>query len=543
MNPKSRSLKFGFRRALSFGLAGCASALTSYACAQSVWSGYAGNAQHTALSGVASQSLDRIVWQTSVDLNPQFSGNDLLIHYGSPLVTQSNTVLVSVKTGASDGFRVQALNGGNGSLLWKFDSDYSLPTHNWTPSYSPTLTSNGRVYMAGAGGTVYYRDNVDSAVAPAPTQIAFYGNAEYNAHKASYDSNIQISTPLTSDANGNVYFGYKATGANNLGVQSGIARIAADGTATYVSATSATGGSASNILTNCAPALSNDGKTVYVAMSSGSGFASGYLVALDSSTLETNAKVFLRDPKSGGAAILPDDGTASPMVAPDGKVFFGVLENPFNSSKGWMLQFTGDLSQQRTPGAFGWDDTASIVPASMVASYHGSSSYLLMTKYNNYASLGGDGVNRLAILDPNDVEIDPRTGQTVMKEVMSIAGITPDAEFLANHPNAVREWCINTAVVDPFTDSILANSEDGRLYRWDLGTNTFTQRVVLTPGIGEAYTPTIIGQDGKVYAINNATLFAVGAFATPEPGAMALGLSLGSVFLLSLRHRGNRKRG
>jgi len=32
----------------------------------------------------------------------------------------------------------------------------------------------------------------------------------------------------------------------------------------------------------------------------------------------------------------------------------------------------------------------------------------------------------------------------------------------------------------------------------------------LTPGLGEAYTPMLVGPDGIVYAINNATLFAVG---------------------------------
>jgi hypothetical protein len=74
----------------------------------------------------------------------------------------------------------------------------------------------------------------------------------------------------------------------------------------------------------------------------------------------------------------------------------------------------------------------------------------------------------------------------------------------------VKEWCINTAAVDPSSNSILANSEDGKLYRWDVATNTFSQSIVLTPGLGEAYTPTIIGADGTVYAINNATLFAVG---------------------------------
>jgi hypothetical protein len=97
-----------------------------------------------------------------------------------------------------------------------------------------------------------------------------------------------------------------------------------------------------------------------------------------------------------------------------------------------------------------------------------------------------------------------------MKEVLTIAGPTPDAGATATYPNAVREWCINTAVVDPFSRSILVNSEDGILYRWDLTTNTFTQRITLTPGVGEAYTPTVIGFDGTVYAINDATLFAVG---------------------------------
>ena len=50
----------------------------------------------------------------------------------------------------------------------------------------------------------------------------------------------------------------------------------------------------------------------------------------------------------------------------------------------------------------------------------------------------------------------------------------------------------------------------GGLDRSDLVTNTLAEQVVLTAGIGEAYTPTVIGPDGLVYAINDATLFAVG---------------------------------
>jgi hypothetical protein len=54
------------------------------------------------------------------------------------------------------------------------------------------------------------------------------------------------------------------------------------------------------------------------------------------------------------------------------------------------------------------------------------------------------------------------------------------------------------------------NSEDGYLYRWDLTTNKLSEKIRLTSGLGESYTPTAVGADGKVYAINNAILFAIG---------------------------------
>ena len=56
---------------------------------------------------------------------------------------------------------------------------------------------------------------------------------------------------------------------------------------------------------------------------------------------------------------------------------------------------------------------------------------------------------------------------------------------------------------------MLANNEDGKMYRWDLASNTLSETIMLTAGLGEAYTPTLIGVDGTVYAINNATLFAI----------------------------------
>jgi hypothetical protein len=468
------------------------------------WSSYAHDPQHTAISDVPAQPLTGILWQTPVDLDPQSSGGELLIHYGSPLVTQANTVIVPVKTGATDGFEVDGFDGSTGALKWRVTTDYSVPDSTWTPPMSVVLTGANRLYIPGAGGTVYYMDDPDADNATISGQLAFYGISNYDH---SYDSNVKISTPLTADSQGNIYFGFTVYGPTALNLQSGIARMDPNGNGSWVSASAAAGDSSiSQVLLNCAPALSNDESSLYIAVSTGSGFGTGYLLRLDSQTLATTGEVYLLDPASGQPAFLPDVGTASPTVGPDGDVYFGVLENPLGSNhdRGWLLHFSGDLTQSKIPGAFGWDDTASVVPASMVPSYTGSSPYLLMTKYNNYKDLGGDGVNKLAVLDPNSMMDDPVTGACVMQEVLTIAGVTPDPTL-----PMVREWCINTAAVDPATDSIFANSEDGTLYRWNLASNSFTESVNLTVGTGEAYTPTVIGVDGTVYAINDATLFAV----------------------------------
>ena len=127
---------------------------------------FGGNAQHTSIYQPAAQNLSTIRWQTPVDLAPQYSGTDLLIHYGAPLITSGNTVLVPVKTGATDGFEVDAYDGATGAAMYSLTTDYTLPSHDWTPSYSPALaisSSGTRLYYAGAGGSVYYINNPDSS--------------------------------------------------------------------------------------------------------------------------------------------------------------------------------------------------------------------------------------------------------------------------------------------------------------------------------------------------------------------------------------------
>jgi hypothetical protein len=488
-------------------MAAFAAMLASNAAAQTgAWLTHAHDEQHTALSTVESQAFDTIHWHVPVDLNPP--EGTITVHYGSPLVTAANTVIVPVKT-STNSFRVDAHNGATGKRLWLLSTGWQAPGASFTPGLGPTISGN-QLFIPDIAGRVLVRQNPDETKGTT-TRLYFYGARNFRNDPAAYEQNVLIDTPLATDANGNLYFGFIVNGSTPLNLQSGLARIAANGTGTWVSAAAASGDpQITQVAISCAPALSPDGSLLYVAVDNGT---YGYLLALNSTTLAMVGRVLLTDPSSGMDAWLFDGSSATPTVGPDGDVYFGVLENPFpnHNDRGWLLHFNSDLSQTKTPGSFGWDDTPSIVPASLVASYSGKSSYLLMTKYNNYAGIGtGDGHNRIAILDPNATENDPIIpGVQVMNEVITILGVTHDPEF-PQFPGAVREWCINTAAVDPFTKSILANSEDGKLYRWDLTSNKLTEKIKLSSGVGEAYTPTVIGSDGTAYVINHAILDAVG---------------------------------
>lgn len=499
----------------------CVLALT--ACMASILTGvvsaqvptFAGNAQHTSNYAAPAQTMNAIRWSVSIDEN----ATGAFVHYGSPLITAAGTVITGIKI-AGDAFKVSAFSAATGTLKYSLTTDYILPTHNWIPVYNPAIVTGPwgtRLYYAGAGGTVYHVDNIDSNTPGSPVREVFYTSlANYVANAGAYNSTIFINTPITSDQNGNIFFGFRVQNtapAPLSTTQSGFARIDATGTGTYVLAGTAAGDA--NIARdshNSAPALGNDGSTLYVVVKSPTTSNYGYLVALNSTTLATRSAVFLRDPRNSNGAGILDDGTASPMVGPDGDVFLGVMANPSNGSRGWLLHFSGDLATSKVPGAFGWDYTPGVVPASMVAGYSGASTYLLAAKYNNYPFVDGDGVNKIAILDPNAVQTDfhsTASGLGEMREVMTVIGFTPDTDN-PTVPNAVREWCVNALAVNPSTNSVFMPAEDGRIYRWNLAENSVTQSVALSAGIGEPYVPTVIGPDGTIYTLNGGYLFAIG---------------------------------
>ncbi len=475
------------------------------------WTSYGHDAQHTALSTRPSLVPLNIRWQVPVDLAPQYaSGGDLYTHYGSPAITVKNNVLVPIKTGAGGGFTVKAFQGSSGKQLWFLTTDYVLPSYNWIPPLGITLTpGDAAVAIAGAGGTVLLRQSPNSANG-AVTRLAFFGIDNYNHDPAAFDSAIQICTPISCDESGNLYFGYVSSGASlpgyPAGIASGLAMVAASGKGSFVSAASLCGdGEIVKCAYNCAPGITLDGTGLYIAVNQ-SNYSYGYLCRVAIPALTPVAHVLLTDPRNASwTAMVPDDGTASPTIGPDGDVYFGVLEAnfPSNHARGWLLHFNSNLSASKIPGAFGWDDSASIVPKAAVPSYKGGSSYLVLTKYNNYADagIGGNGLNKVAVLDPNTSMVDPISGANVMSEVLTILGPTQNPDLAG-----VNEWCINSAAIDPLNKCAVVNSEDGHVYRWSFVTNTLSTGLKLAEPTGEAYTSTVIGPDGAIYAINNAQL-------------------------------------
>jgi hypothetical protein len=473
------------------------------------WAGFSGNARHTAAARRWPQPFRRIRWRAKVDLAPDGTP----IHYGSPMITRANTVLVPTRIGPKAGFRVVAYAGRSGARRWSLATDYRTPAFAnglfaWIPPLPAVLTPRAALEVAGAGGTVLVRRHANLATGPV-RRLVFYGAGQWRAHEAAYDKAVHITTPLTAGRDGAVYFGFTVTGATPAHLSSGIARIDAHGHATWITAARAAGSRTVNaVALNCAPALSPSGRTVYITVTSRS---RGVLVGLSAATLEPRFHVVLKDPVSGAPAFISTSSSASPTVGPDGDVYYGVLENPFptHDDRGWLLHYNATLSRAKTPGSFGWDNTVSVLPARADPGYHGTSPYLLVSKYNNYLGIGphGNGHNRVALLDPRASQNDPFADTRVMKAVHTILSPVHDP----GEPAGARyEWCINSAAVDLADHSVMVNSEDGTLYRWDLARNTLAENIHLNAPLAEAYTPTLIGPDGTVYAINDATLYAVG---------------------------------
>jgi hypothetical protein len=208
-----------------------------------------------------------------------------------------------------------------------------------------------------------------------------------------------------------------------------------------------------------------------------------------------------------------DDSTSSPVVAPDGSIFYGAY-TLYNYAQGHMMRFSAN-GQFLNAFAFGWDITPAI--------YSHSSTYSVILKNNHYGGGSYCSVDEFCPPDRNEQNSDG------YPEAFFVSSLSPNLTLewsfqntntlsctrqpngsitcVSDHPRSF-EWCVNAVVVDS-RGVVYANSEDGNLFAINPD-GTLKKRIFQQLALGAAYTPASLGADGKIYSQNAGHLFVVG---------------------------------
>jgi hypothetical protein len=210
-----------------------------------------------------------------------------------------------------------------------------------------------------------------------------------------------------------------------------------------------------------------------------------------------------------------DDSSSTPVVAPDGSIFYGAYTS-YNWAQGHMMHFSanGDFLNAFT---FGWDNTPAIYP-------HGGT-YSVVFKNNHYGGVGfGDYCSdpnwcpdrsnpNASFLGPEQYfvsQFNPSLNIEWSFQNTNTNSCTRNSDgtitCVSDHPVGF-EWCVNAAVVDA-NGVVYANSEDGNLYSISQGGH-LKQNIFQNLAIGAAYTPASMDNTGRIYSQNDGFLFVV----------------------------------
>jgi hypothetical protein len=453
---------------------------------------------------------------------------------------------------------------------WAFTSDWKpTPIGNGVngPIFEPVFhaaLAGPYLYMPGAGGSVFKLNKLTGRLV---ARISPFG---------ALDPHTYVAGPLTADAAGNVYYnalklhpGQEWT-ADVAGAW--LVKISPDGkarTATFASLVPGAPKGNSCLGTfdnsqlpwppapdavpptvpcgsqrpglNFAPAVAPDG-TIYTASVAHLSGLTAYVIAVHPD-LTPKWAASLRDrfadgcdvllPPSGspggcrvgahtgvdpsqnrpGAGQIIDDSTASPVVAPDGSVFFGVVTR-YN----WFQGHTVKLSPAGNVVAyypFGWDITPGL------RAHDGT--YSLVTKENRYTGLGSYcDVEAVCPADRSASDPAYPAGYFITQldrdlEVEWQWQNTNTESCVRDRRGRIRcvddtpggfEWCVNAPAIDR-QGNVYSNSEDGNLYL--IGPDgRLRDHLFLDTALGAAYTPVSLGEDGRIYTQNDGHLFVVG---------------------------------
>jgi hypothetical protein len=452
-----------------------------------------------------------------------------------------------------------ALGWQNGLLtpLWNFPSDWkpvpnsgTAPSKHalggWEPMFQPALAGQF-AYVPGAAGTLYKLSQSDGSVV---TQINPFGTL---------DASRFVAGGLAADNSGNIYYNVIQVNLawpwDLDSVNSWLVKVAPDDRTSTVTYPSLLPNAPATCLstfsgqplpwppsqtaqpptTNCGsqrpvlnltPAISMDGSTIYSVSRGHFWPRAGYLLAINASDLSLQwARILQGIFTDGCSVLLPPDGqpggcsiygatgidptqntvgsaaiddraSASPVVAPDGSIFFGT-NTAYNYGRGHLLKFNS-AGQLAATYDFGWDSTPAIFP--------NNGSYSVIVKDNHYN-------NGSYCSDPTWCPKAPRGPYyiTQLDSGLNVQWQFKDPTVNGSHPNGY-EWCVNDAAVDA-NGVVYADDEDRYLYMIPQGAAS-TQKIFLEKSQDAGYTPVSMGPNGMVYALSAGHLVAVGQLFT-----------------------------
>lgn len=508
-------------------------------------------AQHAAIV------VDPFVAQERAEAN-----GSLLVHYQTPL-SDGRDVFMAIKGGTYTSFTdwqsqtwsVRKFEWVGTSLVarWTAGSDWDPVPSPGGPRFEPVFHSaltNDFVYMPGAGGTVMELDRKTGALR---RRLGLFGEL---------DPSLYVISPIVVDEAGNIYYNTLKLAVTDPWTTdhfgAWLVKITPDGQASRASYASLVPGApaAGALCTsafpssseqmppapdavapqipcgpqraglNVAPAIGADG-TIYTASRTHLGGSSsrwGWVVAVNSNLtprwatslrnrFNDGCNVLLRpgtcregtttgvDPSDNqfGSGAINDNSTSSPVVAPDGTIYYGSFTR-YNFFQGHMVRLSAS-GQFLAFYKFGWDVTPAI--------WEHDGTFSIITKENRYVGFGtrvpGDEEGYyITQLSPDlNVEWQFKGTNTLTCERRQDGSLS----CVDDRPQGF-EWCVNALAVDS-RGVVYVNSEDGNLYAINQG-GTVRERIFLQLTLGAAYTPLSLGTDGRVYTQNAGILFAVG---------------------------------
>lgn len=465
-------------------------------------------------------------------------------------------------------------SGSNLNAAWQFTTDWKAPgslNDFWEPVFHPAL-ANGFLYVPGKGGTVWKvnkstgagtRLNPFNGVSKnrfvvSPLTVDASGRVLYNVTELKNNTPDWFADDVvdswlvrisSNDSIEKVSYSVLTAGAPGGNDQCSNAFSTADlpwpPSTTAVAPTVQCGTQRPGV--NIAPAVAPDG-TIYTASRAHLLSRETYLVAVNSNLTQKWIRS-LRDrfndgcgvPRSAGGQLPPngapggcragalygvdpatnrpgggrilDDGSASPVVAPDGSIIFGAYTR-YNYAQGHLMHFAAN-GDYLGSFEFGWDVTPGI--------YAHGATYSIVTKNNHYGGVGSY-CNDDTICPPDRTATFPAYSEqyfvSQLNHNMHLEWSYQNTNTLScsrdqfgnitcvsDHP-AGFEWCVNGFVIDD-DGVVYANSEDGNLFAIRQG-GTLKQKIFQQLALGAAYTPTSIDSMGRIYSQNAGHLFVAG---------------------------------